>query len=89
LKIRIRIRAAASLPDEPVDGLQGKTFVREPQQGQKVELVVKGEESKIRCGVVLKVNDENTIESQHLPDPKYRRWILDPGSSQQSQGDWF
>jgi hypothetical protein len=63
----------------PVEVRQGQAFVREPREGQKVELVLKHEDSRVRYGVVLKVNGENTIEKQRLPDPSCRRWILDPG----------
>lgn len=57
----------------------GKAFVPEPREGQKVELVLKRDGSRERFGVVLKVNGENTIDKQRLPDLKCRRWVLDPG----------
>jgi hypothetical protein len=57
----------------------GKAYVPEPQEGQKVELVLKRDGSRERFGVVLKVNGENTIQKQRLPDPQCTRWILDPG----------
>lgn len=63
----------------PLEVKNGKAFVREPREGQKVELVLRRDNSRERYGVVLKVNGENTIEKQRLPDLQCRRWILDPG----------
>jgi hypothetical protein len=63
----------------PIEIKGGKAFVPEPRQGQRVELVLKRDNSRVRYGVVLKVNGENTIEKQRLPDLQCRRWILDPG----------
>jgi hypothetical protein len=58
----------------------GKAFVPEARQRQRVELVLKRDNSRERYGVVLKINGENTIEKQRLPDLLCRRWILEPGS---------
>jgi hypothetical protein len=63
----------------PLEVRQGKAFVPEPREGQTVELVLKRDDSKERYGVVLKVNGENTLRKQRLPDLSCLRWILDPG----------
>jgi hypothetical protein len=63
----------------PIDVKDGKAFVPEPREGQKIELVLQRDNSHERFGVVLKVNGENTIAKQRLPDLQCRRWILDPG----------
>lgn len=65
----------------PVEFRGGKAFIREPQEGQKVEFILRRDDSKDRYGVVLKVNGENTLEKQRLPDLQCRRWILDPGDN--------
>jgi hypothetical protein len=59
----------------------GKGFVSEPQEGQKVTFVLarKGD-STVKLGVVLKVNGENTLGKQRLSDAQCRKWILDPGA---------
>jgi hypothetical protein len=45
-----------------------------------VALRLRRDDTKTRYGVVLKVNGENTIGRQRLPDLSCRRWILDPGA---------
>jgi hypothetical protein len=57
----------------------GKAYIPEPRAGkQKVLFRLVRDGSKERYGVVLKVNGENTIGRQRLPDLHCRRWILDP-----------
>ncbi len=63
----------------PYEIRDGKAYIPEPQQGQKVQLVLKRDGSKERYGVVLKVNGENTIDKQKLPELSCRKWVLDPG----------
>jgi hypothetical protein len=63
----------------PVEYRDGKAFVPEPQRGQKVAFRLRRDSSKVRYGAVLKVNGENTVGRQRLPDLQCRRWILDPG----------
>ena len=56
---------------------EGKAFVPEPREGQKVAFRLRRDRSKVRYGAVLKVNGENTIERQRGPDLRCRRWIFD------------
>jgi hypothetical protein len=58
---------------------EGKAYLPEPKEGQKVMFRLRRDSGKERYGVVLKVNGENTIRRQRLPDLQCRRWILDPG----------
>jgi hypothetical protein len=64
----------------PPELRDGKAFVPEPMEGQKVSLVLKRDGGEQRYGVVLKVNGENTLGRQRLPDLRCTRWILDPGA---------
>ncbi len=60
----------------------GKAFVPEPAQGQRVEFVLAKDATGRRFGVVLKVNGENTLDKQRLPDAKCRMWVLtNPGEA--------
>jgi hypothetical protein len=64
----------------PVKVEGGKAFVPEPATGQRVELVIIKDAAARQYGVVVKVNGENTLDKQRLPDGKCRMWILtDPG----------
>lgn len=63
----------------PVKLRQGKAMVAEPKEKQKIRIVLKRDDSNERYGVVLKVNGENTIDKERLPDFHCRRWIMDPG----------
>ncbi len=66
----------------PLEFRNGKAFVAEPQQGQKVMLVLRRtEHAKGRLGVVVKVNGENTLNRQRLRDIDCRKWVLDPGAT--------
>jgi len=57
----------------------GKAYIPEPHEGQKVELVLKSVAKKGRFAVVLKVNGENTIERERLPDLHCHKWVLEAG----------
>jgi len=59
----------------------GSAFLPEPQEGQKVALVVnrKGA-SKPRLGVVLKVNGESTLYREKSADPQCTPWVFEPKS---------
>jgi hypothetical protein len=60
----------------------GKAFVPEPAAGQRVEFVIAKDGKAQRYGVVLKVNGENTLDKQRLPDVRCRKWIMtDPGET--------
>jgi hypothetical protein len=54
----------------------GKAFVPEPAAGQRVEFVITKDAKAPRYGVVLKVNGENTLDKQRLPDVRCRKWIM-------------
>ncbi|HKB05596.1 MAG TPA: hypothetical protein VKD90_25455 [Gemmataceae bacterium] len=65
-----------------VEVRDGKAFVPEPATGQKVEFVIAKDAKAPRYGVVLKVNGENTLDKQRLPDVRCRKWIMtDPGET--------
>jgi hypothetical protein len=57
----------------------GKGFVPTPLPGQKVELVLARDSAPDTYGVVLKVNGENTIGRQTVPDVDCRKWVMPPG----------
>ncbi len=63
----------------PVKVQGGKAFVPEPREGQNVEFVLQRDNSRERYAVVLKLNGENTIARQRLPDLQCRPWVLDAG----------
>jgi hypothetical protein len=54
----------------------GKAFVPEPALGQRVEFVIAKDATAQRYGIVLKVNGENTLDKQRLPDARCRMWVL-------------
>jgi hypothetical protein len=60
----------------------GQAEVPEPAEGQKVSFVLRrtaAADPRRSYGVVLKVNGENTLYRQRLPELECRKWILDPG----------
>jgi hypothetical protein len=64
----------------PLEIRNGKAQVPEPQEGQKVAFVLRRTDAASgRLGVVLKVNGENTLFKERLPDVGCRKWVLDPG----------
>lgn len=57
----------------------GAAFLPEPQEGQKVVLIVKRKgTSKPRLGIVLKVNGENTLYQEKSADPQCTPWVFEP-----------
>ena len=64
-----------------VEVRDGKAFVPEPAPGQTVEFRLDKDATPRRVGVVLKVNGENTLDKQRLPDARCRMWVLDKGES--------
>src|SRR5262249_477734 len=65
-----------------VEVRDGKAFVPEPATGQRVEFMITKDAKAPRYGVVLKVNGENTLDKQRLPDVRCRKWIMtDPGET--------
>lgn len=59
-----------------VEVKEGKAFVPEPAAGQTVQFVLTKDATAKRYGVVLKVNGENTLDKQRLPDVRCRMWVL-------------
>jgi hypothetical protein len=57
----------------------GKAFIPEPREGQKVKLGIGRNDTRERLGVVIKINGENTIERERLPDAHSRVWVIEPG----------
>lgn len=69
----------------PFELKDGKAFIPEPNEGQKVAFQMQqGAKAKMAC--VLKVNGENTLFRQKLPDLQCRKWILEGGSNVQVNG---
>jgi len=61
----------------PVEVRDGRAFVPEPKEGQKVAIKVqKKQRDGKRIGVVVKVNGENTTKRQSDPDLYCWKWIL-------------
>ena len=54
----------------------GSALLREPQSGQKVELRLTKDSTDKQYGVVLKVNGQNTLRKQQLPDLSCGKWVL-------------
>ena len=66
----------------PIEVRDGKAFVPEPAEGQTVEFAITKDGTPRRFGVVLKMNGENTLDKQRLPDVKCRMWVLtSPGEA--------
>ena len=63
----------------PIEIRDGEAFVREPREGQNVELVlIRNSSTKGRLGVVLKVNGENTLYRSTVRDFDGPKWIFSP-----------
>ena len=60
----------------PFDVRNGRALLREPNEGQRVELRISKDETSQRYGVVVKVNGQNTLKKQQLPDASCGKWIL-------------
>lgn len=54
----------------------GKAFVPEPEPGTRVEFAIAKDGNAQRYGVVLKVNGENTLDKERLPDARCRMYVL-------------
>ncbi|PQO28446.1 hypothetical protein DTL21_27985 [Bremerella cremea] len=63
---------------QEIEFRDGAAFVPEPQQGQKVFLIVRRKSSDKRLGLVLKVNGENTLGRQTVADSQAKAWVLEP-----------
>lgn len=63
----------------PVELRNGNAFVKEPREGQKVELaLIRNAAIDGRMGAVLKVNGENTLYRSTVRDLDAPKWILSP-----------
>jgi hypothetical protein len=57
----------------------GFAFIAEPRENQQVSLIVRRNGSdRRRLGVVVKVNGENTLYRQTLPDSQCSPWVFEP-----------
>lgn len=66
----------------PVEMRDGRAFVPEPNENQRVEFaIVRNASSGPTFGVVLKVNGENTLYRQTNPDVSCAQWIMKPTRS--------
>ncbi len=72
------IRVRIFYGDEPVTVKQGR--VREPQLGEKIWFRLENLSDEVH-GVVLKINGENSIFREKLPDAECHKWILKPGGA--------
>lgn len=64
---------------QAIEFRQGAAFVKEPAENQKVTFIVRRKGSGTpRLGIVLKVNGENTLYRQKLPDAQCSPWIFEP-----------
>lgn len=64
---------------QTIEFREGAAFVKEPTENQKVSFVVRRKGSGTpRLGIVLKVNGENTLYRQKLPDAQCSPWIFEP-----------
>ena len=60
----------------------GTALLREPQEGQKVEFRLTKDSTNARYGVVLKVNGQNTLRKQQLPDLSCGKWVFSKPAEQ-------
>ena len=67
---------------QPFEFREGVAFVKEPSEGQDVIFVVRRKQADgQRYGVLIRVNGENTLYRQRIPDTKAALWILEADSS--------
>jgi hypothetical protein len=65
----------------------GTAKVREPWTGQRVELAITKDSTSTPYAVVVKVNGQNTLSKQTLPDQQCRKWVLQhPGTQVRIRG---
>jgi hypothetical protein len=67
--------------EQPVEVRDGEAVVPEPAEGQKVVVrVCRRDRSPRTFGLVVKVNGENTLDRQQLPDEQCRCWLSEAAS---------
>jgi hypothetical protein len=63
-----------------VEFRNGEALIPEPNQGQEVMLVLERvDQCADRLAAVVKVNGENTLYRERIPDVDCSKWILNPG----------
>jgi hypothetical protein len=62
----------------PLEFRNGKAYIPEPNEGQSVHFRLSRDGSQERFAVVLKVNGENTLDKQRMPDFECSKWVLAP-----------
>lgn len=73
--VRLEIRYDGQLV--PIETRDGRAFLAEPTQGQKVEMaIVRNPSAKGMLGIVLRVNGENTLGRETVSDLQSRKWLL-------------
>ena len=66
----------------PFEVKNGQAKIREPREGQRVEIIMTKDNTAARYGIVVKVNGQNTLYKQRLPDAQSAKWVLtEPGSN--------
>jgi len=64
---------------QSIEFREGAAFLPEPQEGQKVVLVVRRKGAdRSKLGIVVKVNGESTLDRLKLPDAQCRVWVMGP-----------
>lgn len=63
---------------QEIEFRDGAAFVPEPQEGQKVFLIIRRKSNDKRLGLVLKVNGENTLGRETATDSQAKAWVLEP-----------
>jgi hypothetical protein len=64
---------------QPLEFRNGAAFLREPTSAQKVIFVVRRRaNNNQRYGVLVRVNGENTLYRERIPDARASVWIMEP-----------
>jgi hypothetical protein len=61
----------------PIEVKDGVARVREPEEGDVVEIVLRRGDTRERLKAVVKVNGENVFEKQRVPDAVSWGWVLE------------
>jgi hypothetical protein len=62
-----------------LDFKDNRAVIPEPAEGQDVVLLIHRDNSKLRYGVVVMVNGENTLFKERLTPLDCTKWVLEPG----------
>lgn len=64
----------------PIEVRDGRAFAPEPLEGQRVTLrLTRTPTARGTLACVVKVNGDNTLFRERLPDTSCRKWLLEPG----------